>query len=244
MGGFLIVIGTLVIVGAIGMYLFKNPEVLGKIAVKLQKTQRVIQEIPKEDPTTARPRDEATTTEKFRDLQTGEWVEFDPNPEQVIRDDRQVTGRGVHQALNRSGREFSPKGEQYPLYMLDNEMLMERPDGWYWFGHTINLEGESAHEFDVAGEAFSAKGQIPRSHSFDWRGTTLTLLDVGYESYQHLGGLCHLPDGSMVKYLLAERADGAIVYLENLKVGTDRVWVGKKLGMDITPYVGRILRAA
>lgn len=246
-GGSLIIGGILIVVAAIVGYIIKNPQMLEAIAKKLQKTRQVIEEA-KEDavvPTTDRPRtDDSTVTEQFRDLRVGEWVEYDPDPNAILRTEYQVSARGTHQALNRSGREFYPKGEEYPLYELDEKlMLFERPNGWFVFDQAIALEGESASEFNVAGETFSVQyGQRPRSYSFTWRGIRLTILDVGYMQYQHLGGKCHLPDNAMIKYMLAERDDGRVVYLENVKAGTDRVWIGRKLGSDLNPYLGRVLR--
>lgn len=248
-GGLLIVLGFLVLIGAIVGYVIKNPQVIGSLAKKLQKTQQAIEEADQPSTqvrTSTRPRtDDVSLTEQFRDLRVGEWVEYDPNSNALQRTEYQVSARGTHQALNRSGREFYPKGEEYPLYELDErQMLFERPDGWFVFDQAVTLEGESAREFDSAGETFSVQyRQQPRSYTFTWRGQRLTILDVGYMKYEHQAGKCHLSDGTMIKYMLAERDDGCVVYLENLKAGTDRVWIGKMLGSDLNPYLGRVLRA-
>ncbi len=250
-GNGLVLVGGILLLLALVGYLYKNPQVLGGLADRLRLAQGKIQAAknasgsPQTVATSVRPRsDDLTPTEQFEDLHAGEFVEFTDVADGQTTE-YEVTGTGRHQAQNRQGKDFTPRGEEYPMYVLDGErMLFERPDGWYVFNRYDVLIGEEARAFDAAGEAFSKAGQIARGHSFTWKGKKLTILDVGYTIYQHGGGKSHLSDAAMNKYMLAELADGSVVYLENLKVGQDRVWYGKSLGQDLKPYVGRVLRAA
>ena len=190
---------------------------------------------------------EASIDKQMADLRLNETAELESTPDALSRMERAVSCRGILHALNREGREFTDRGEQWQMLIFDGIiMLLRRPDGWFWFnqGDALILPGDSAREFDDAGIAFSQKGQVPRSVTFPWRGHTLSILDVGYLRFDLEEGECHIADQDMVKFLLAEDENGHLVYLENLKMGTDRVWRnGIALGMTIKPYVGKLLRA-
>lgn len=189
--------------------------------------------------------DKLSVDEQVLDLRAGEFVTFTDTPGNVGQE-LQVTATGALQALNRAGREFTPReGERYQLIALESELLlMSRPDGWVYLNtHTV-LIGEDARQFDGWGEAFSAKGQSPRSVSFTYRNKRWAILDVGYLRYDHVGGKSHLADREMIKYLIAEGEGGSVLYLENKKTGQDRVWFGRLLGPRLNDYVDRVLRAA
>lgn len=184
-------------------------------------------------------------TQKFAELQTDNFVEFSPDVSKVEMREFVVTADGLLLGLNRFGTDFSPNGEECPLLVLgENDYLFIRfKDGtWVAFNEEIQLEGESANEFNSPGEAFSQKGQTPGSHTFTWHDMSLSIIDVGYLSYRHHGGKCHLPDKTMIKFMIARRqSDQAFFYLENAKTGTDRVWIGFDLGRNLDGCLGRIL---
>lgn len=215
-----------------------DPKKAKQLFQKLRERSAVLQ---------SRISSEAPIDKQFKDLRLNETAEFDSTPDAPSRLERAVSCRGVLQALNREGREFTDRGEQWQMLIFDEMiMLLRRPDGWFWFTQddTLILPGDSAREFDDAGIAFSQKGQVPRSVTFPWRGHTMSILDVGYLRFDLEEGECHIADQDMIKFLLAEDENGHLVYLENLKMGTDRVWRnGIALGMTIKPYVGKLLRA-
>jgi hypothetical protein len=249
----LIIIGSIFLLIAGVGYVLTNPQVIEDMRATLQQMLRSAndaQQLAKDvQGLGQRVSPDASIDQQFADLRLGEMVEIHPDRDNVLeRKERSVTCLGVLQAQERNGRNFRDRKEPWRFFVLDDSiMLFERPDGWCWFDMSDSsvLGGESAREFDNAGEMFSSKGQSPRSHTITWKRKKLAILDVGYLKFERMQGTCHLDHGEMVKYMLAEAENGTLIYVENLKVGTDRVWSdGKALGMSMKPYVGNILRAA
>ena len=136
------------------------------------------------------------------------------------------------------------------MLMLDEDTLVfQRRDFACSFSQFVVLGEQEADIFNEPGERFSApKGRRPsqqaRSVTFQWKSYTLALLDVGYAKFVRKEGKCHLVHDAMIKWMLAEDQKGQLFFLENLKSGTDRIWIqGTNLGTSIAPYVGKITRA-
>lgn len=189
--------------------------------------------------------DSFSPTEKFERLKSGSFVEFSPDPSKVITKDFMVTATGLLLELRNSRGNFMETGDKSLFFILgDNEYLVIKfKDGdWVAFNEEIKLTGDSANEFTPYGLDFTQKGQIPGSCTFKWHNMSLAINSVGYMKYRHLGGKSHLTNQAMVKFMLAQRqSDDAIFYLENVKEGIDRVWIGQNLGYDLDDYLGRIL---
>ncbi len=253
-GTILVIFGFVILLVAGLGYLLSNPQHIRDLKewiTTVRKSTNVLVQVANETKASmSRIPYDAPIEKQFEDLRSGETVEIDLDSVNVLeRKERVVTCRGQLCALNRSDRNFTDRGENWPVFILDGTiMLIKRPDGWFWFdkGNAIVLEGESASMFDEAGVTFSEQyDQVPRSYSFKWNGQKLTVLDVGYLRYEQTDGTSHLPNGMMVKYMLAEDTQKNIIYLENVKAGADRVWkMGHALGMTIQQYCGKILRAA
>jgi hypothetical protein len=249
----LLIIGILLVLAGLVGYVIFNPHVIQDFRNAIQAITRSTNDARQlaSDLQGLRGRvsPDASVDERFFDLRLHETVDINPDKKKVLeRKERSVSCHGTLEAQERNRREFRDRGEPWRFIMLDDEvMLFLRPDGWNYFEKrsSIVLTGESARAFDTAGEEFSKRGQVARSHSFTWSRKKWTILDVGYLRFDRLQGACRLNHGEMIKYLLAEDEGGNLMYVENLKTGTDRVWlVGKALGMSIEPYVDNILRAA
>ncbi len=174
-------------------------------------------------------------------MKVGDLVEFTPDLQKVTLKEFQLQGRGILKAQNLRNGNLVYQGEDYPLLVLEQSVvLVKRNDGFFMFNQQFVLPGESAKEFYPHAVEFGNKNQLPRSHSFDWHGMKLTVLDIGYLIYQHESGECHLTDGTKIRYLLAERDDGQVFYLEDCQTGADRYWLGKSLGTTLDQNIGNI----
>lgn len=214
--------------------------------IVLKKKQKVEDENDQNPPVAVDPevKDE-TPTDKLIKLKSGGFVDFGVHPFSASADHNcQLVGRGECLCLSGPKRNFAETGEKYLVFEFEKDMFfIQRPDGWFGFNQSIILEGEEANQFNEAGTVFSQKGQTPRCHSFTWRDKQLSILDVGYLRYQHLEGKSHLKTGNMVKWMLSENeADGnkTVYFLENLKEGTDRIWIGKSFGMNLDKDIADI----
>ncbi len=184
-------------------------------------------------------------TEEFEQLNSGSFVEFSPNPSEISMQDLMVTGNGILLGLRNSGGNFLENGDESSLFILDDGkyLIIKFKDGrWVYFDQEIKLTGDSANEFTPHGVNFTQKGQVPGSYTFAWRDMSLDINAVGYAKYRHLGGKSHLANQANIKFMIAQRqSDKATFYLENIKEGVDRVWIGTDLGYDLDRYLGRIL---
>ena len=140
---------------------------------------------------------------------------------------------------------YQETDDRSPLFILDDGeyFVIKFKDGrWVAFNEEIELDDNSVREFTPHGDTFTKRGQLPNSYTFDWRGMSLSINSVGYVKYHRLDGDSHLADQMMVKFMVARRlSDDAIFYLENVKAGTDRVWIGIDLGYNLDHYLGKIL---
>jgi len=185
-------------------------------------------------------------TEQFEQLKSDSFVEFNPDPSKPIMKEFMVTGTGILFGLRHLGNgNFQETDDRSPLFILDDGkyFIIKLKDGrWVAFNEEITIQDNSASEFNSNGEKFTKGGQLPDSCIFKWRNMSLSVMSVGYAKYRHVGGKSHLANQVMVKFMVARRqSDDAIFYLENVKAGTDRVWLGQDLGYNLDRYLGRIL---
>jgi hypothetical protein len=225
-----LLIGGILIIGGVVLYFIEK---------RKKKISPEKENINKDKFTETLPKD------KFEELETGDFVEFSPDLSSVPMKEYQITGTGVLQGLSGVERNFAPNNDLHCLFVLGNGdyLLIKFNDGeWVAFNQKIHLVGESAKEFNSYGETFSKGGQVPDSVNFVWRDMNLSIKDVGYLEYQPQSGICEIPDGAQIKFMLAERDDGAIFFLENRKIGPGCVRIGHDLGYNLDQYLGRITK--
>ena len=254
MSGALIVLGILLVVGYAVWYVWRNPQVLGQAASTLHRTERAVEAGKIEFTNTAgstynRPNTrEASITEQFRDLHVREIFKYDDQGGGSVTGlEYTVTGVGYLAAQNRKGQNYTDKGVNYRVIAAKGLFFMERPEGWYLLTEEHNLPGEEIDIFDEAGKVFGEQyGQMPRSHSFNWRNQKFAMLDAGYVYVRIDNGAYHIPNGTLVKYTLSESADGAtVIFSENTKnTPKNRAWTGRFLGTDLDGYITHVLRAS
>ena len=186
-------------------------------------------------------------TDLFERSKTGDIIEFSPDPTSIPIDQFSVDGTGVLRGqdihINKAERtsEFTFNGNLFPLINLGKYLLIKFSDGWYCFNESITLGNNEANLFNKYGDEFNDKGRIPGLVKFNWRDWELTVNGASYAEYQDQTGRCHIPDQTRIKLMLGGRSDGKAFYMENLKQGIDRFWVGSCLGVDLSQNLGRIL---
>lgn len=251
-------VSLLVALAAMVLIVISNPEILGDLGKKLIRTKEVIETQQSAMNFTrdmgSRPNSSsASVDEQFQDLRVGELFKFDSSGmKSVTGFEYQVKGTGRHHAQNREGRTYQDRGDSYPMYEGDDFLMMQRTDGWFFFTKQLRLVGESEKPLAEAGIVFDEKyGQQPGVFKFNWsdpNGTALelTFTDIGYTRFEVGSGTVHIPDGKLVKYVLAQTNDleRPTLYLEIVKDGPKIVWYGYSLGTSLEGYVFDVLRAA
>jgi hypothetical protein len=186
-------------------------------------------------------------TELLEKVATGDVIEFSPNPTSIPIDQFSVEGTGVlhgqdiHVNKAEKTAEFTFNDNLFLLINLGKYLLIKFGEGWYCFDEDIVLGNNEANLFNRYGDEFNEKGRIPGLVKFTWRDWELTVNGASYAEYYDQTGSCHIPNETRVKLMLGDRSDGKVFYMENLRTGTDRFWVGVCLGVDLDQNLGIVL---
>lgn len=235
----MIYLGILLMLVAAGAYVYQHPEVLKELGgIFIASSQTVVDAKASAARSTAEEplpmvADEVppTVEEQLGKLTPGHFVEL--TREGDVRE-MQVNGVVTYHERRQYGtKDFDRSGTTWSGLVLFEDWLLAKINGtWYLFDKETDLTADEARAFQPAAEQFGEKENQRRgSVSLDWNGQTWPMFDIGMADVD-TQGQAHLSSGDWIRFILAEQADGTILYIEHVKHGPGFAWVGRKVNPD------------